>query len=114
MRTNALSVAACVAVIGGAALGLTGCGSRGGASTRFVDHNPLPLDTMTVPVPSIGTYGGRFVIGETNPPKTFNAMMANETSSTDITNRLFAGLAGYDNVEQRLVPELAKSWETAA
>ena len=45
---------------------------------------------------SVGRYGGRFVLGETNNPKTFNAMMANETSSTDITDRLFGFLVDFN------------------
>ena len=41
-------------------------------------------------------------------------MMANETSSTDITNQvLFIGLAGFDNATQEMTPVLAKSWEVA-
>ena len=47
-----------------------------------------------------GTYGGRYVLGETSGPKTFNAMMANETSSTDITGNMFVGLADFDNETQ--------------
>ncbi len=42
-------------------------------------------------------------------------MMANETSSTDITNRnLFTFLVDYDNGTQQFVPMLAKSWEVSA
>ncbi len=40
-------------------------------------------------------------------------MMANETSSTDITNQLFTALVDFDNVTQQFGPELAKSWEVA-
>src|SRR5216117_4435142 len=89
------------ALWGAVLLGAAGCGGSGGASTGFVDRNPLPADTMTYAVQSIGTYGGRFVIGETTGPKTFNGMMANETSSTDITDRLFVGLADFDNGVQQ-------------
>jgi peptide/nickel transport system substrate-binding protein len=97
------------------AFGLPGCGSRGGASTRFVDQHPLPVDTMTFAVQSIGNYGGRFVFGETSGPKTFNGLMANETSSTDITSgRLFMALTDYDNETQRDTPGLAKSWDVDA
>jgi peptide/nickel transport system substrate-binding protein len=92
----------------------SGCGgSAGRASVPYADPYPLPTDTMTVPVAEIGSYGGRFVIGQTNPPKTFNAIMANETSSSDLTQRLFATLAEYDNGDQSTYPELAKSWDTS-
>ncbi len=70
---------------------------------------------MVVEAPSIGKHGGRFVFAETNGPRTFNGMMANETSSTDITNRnLFSFLVDYDNGTQQFVPMIAKSWETSA
>ncbi len=102
------------ALIVGCASALSGCGSGGGAATRFVDTHPLPVDTLTFAVDSIGSYGGRFVIGETTPPKTFNGMIASETSSIDITSsRLFTGLTDFDNLEQRDTPGFAKSWEMA-
>jgi peptide/nickel transport system substrate-binding protein len=68
---------------------------------------------MTVATPEIGTYGGRFVIGQTTAPKTFNAIMSNETSSTDVTQRLFSTLAEFDNATQETYPTLAKSWEVS-
>ena len=50
----------------------------------------------------------------TNNPRTFNAMMANETSSTDITDHnLFTYLVHYDNAKQQQIPMIAKSWETS-
>src|SRR5262245_16843135 len=69
---------------------LSGCGGqRGEAAGNFKDPNPLPADTLTYAAPEIGNYGGRFVLGQTSSPKTFNAIMANETSSTDVTQLLF-------------------------
>jgi peptide/nickel transport system substrate-binding protein len=46
-------------------------------------------------------------------PKTFNPLMANETSSTDITDRIFSGLIDFDYDTQQFVPGIAKSWEVA-
>jgi peptide/nickel transport system substrate-binding protein len=66
---------------------------------------------MTYAASEIGTHGGRFVIGETSSPKTFNAMLANESSSTDVTQLLFCTLADFDNGDQRVTPYLAKSWD---
>jgi peptide/nickel transport system substrate-binding protein len=89
----------------------TGCGGRASqALSTYQDPHPLPADTMTVPVPELGSYGGRFVIGQTNPPKTFNGIMANETSSTDIIDRMFTTLVGFDHATEQLYPLLAKSW----
>jgi len=77
-------------------------------------QKPLPEEPRVRQTESIGTYGGRFILGETNGPKTFNAIMANETSSTDLTQILFTGLADFDNGTQQDMPALAKSWEKSA
>jgi peptide/nickel transport system substrate-binding protein len=108
---TAPSLLAAVAILAAAA---AGCGSGAGhARVPHDDPHPLPQDTLTVRTTEIGSYGGRFVIGQTAEPKTFNAIMANETSSTDITNLLFTTLSDYDNMTQLEVPALAKSWETS-
>jgi peptide/nickel transport system substrate-binding protein len=92
-------------------LGVTaaGCGgARVGAGTTYEDPHPLPADTMTYQTAEIGTHGGRFVLGQTSSPKTFNAIMANETSSTDVTQLLFCTLWDFDNGTQQETPYLAK------
>ncbi len=92
-----------------------GCRRRAAETAEYSDPHPLPEDPMVVEAPTIGKHGGRFVFAETGNPRTFNGMMANETSSTDITTRnLFTTLVDYDNGRQQFVPMLAKSWETAA
>ena len=62
------------------------CRRRAAEVTEYNDPHPLPEDALVVDAPSIGKHGGRFVFAETGNPRTFNAMMANETSSTDITD----------------------------
>src|SRR6266850_4889362 len=96
-------------------VGLAGCGgSAGTAASSYRDTHPLPLDTMTVAVAEAGTYGGRFVMAQTNSPRTFNAIMANETSSTDLTDgRLFVGLTDFNRATQVNYPMLAKSWDVS-
>ena len=64
-------------------------------------------------MPAVGRHGGRFVLSETNNPRTFNAMMATETSTTDVTDQLFGFLVDFDNGTQQYGPRLAKSWEVA-
>jgi peptide/nickel transport system substrate-binding protein len=93
----------------------TACRRRAAETAEYNDPHPLPEDAMIVEAPMVGKHGGRFVIAETGNPRTFNGMMANETSSTDITVRnLYATLIDYNNATQKLVPMLAKSWEVAA
>lgn len=88
---------------------LAGCG---GTATRekWVDRLPLPADPWTMPMAEPGVHGGRFVVGATTSPKTFNPIMANETSSTEITQRLFTALTDIDYTTQEDIPQLAKSW----
>ncbi|HEY3216648.1 MAG TPA: ABC transporter substrate-binding protein [Candidatus Eisenbacteria bacterium] len=103
-------------VIGlGLALIVGGCGGKAGhAGAGYVDTIPLPRDTLTVDMPDIGAYGGRFRIVTSQSPKTFNGIMATENSSLDILEgRLFAGLTEYDRATQTNYPRLAKSWEVS-
>ena len=90
-----------------------GCGQIGQGKTAFHDPNPLPPDTLTVPTAEVGTYGGRFVMAQTSSPKTFNGLMANESSSTDVTQQMFASMANFDNGTQQDIPGIAKSWEVS-
>lgn len=78
------------------------------------DVFPVPIDTLHVRMPEVGTRGGRFVVAQTNAPRTFNAMMASDGPTLLVTNRLFDGLVGFDNVTQQQLPSLAKSWEKSA
>jgi len=78
------------------------------------EPKPLPEEPRVDRTPEIGTYGGRFVLGQTTGPKTFNAMMAGETSSTDVTRLLFTALIDFDNETQEEVPALAKTWDVAS
>ena len=101
-----------LALLAGLALVAAGCGgTKGEAASSYKDPHSLPQDTMTVRTAEIGTYGGRFVIGQTSSPKTFNGIMANETSSTDVTQLLYCTLAEFDNATQETFPYLARSFE---
>ncbi len=99
-------------VLAAAAL-LAGCGGKAGhATATYADPHPVPVDARTEELPEVGTHGGRFVLAQTTSPRTFNPVMANETSSTDVTDgRLFTSLVDFDNATERLEPGLAKSWE---
>lgn len=91
---------------------LAGCGGGGGGGrSAWVDPHPLPQDTMRTPMREVGVHGGRFVMGSTNSPKTFNALMANETSTTDVVRFLFIALTDIDYKTMEPRPMLAKSWD---
>src|SRR4029079_10324257 len=80
------------------------------ADAGYHDSHPLPAEPMVFQLKTIGRYGGRVVFGETSNPKTFNEMMANEQSSSDITLRLYCALTDFDNKTQEITPGLAKTW----
>jgi peptide/nickel transport system substrate-binding protein len=87
-----------------------GCGGGQRSETAYVDHEPLPADTMTVKMDELGRHGGRFVVGATSSAKTFNPIMANETSSNDLVSQLYVALVDIDYLTQEDIPVLAKSW----
>ena len=61
-----------------------------------------------------GRHGGRFVVTNIAPPKTFNPVVAKETSTTDITGRMFLGAVRRNQLTLEWEPELAESWEISA
>lgn len=73
-----------------------------------------PPDPLVETAREVGRYGGRFVIGQTAGPRTFNPLVANEQNSNDICDRLFVSLTTYDNALQRDVPCIARSWTFSA
>src|SRR6185436_10500381 len=79
----------------------TGCGGKAGqASSAWVDHLPLPPDTLTVDMDEVGRHGGRFILAQTNTPRTFNSVMGNEQPTFDVTDgRLYASLVEFNNAK---------------
>jgi peptide/nickel transport system substrate-binding protein len=58
-----------------------------------------------------GNPGGRFVRAALGDPKTFNPVVASETSTTEITELLFDTIARRDTLTLDWAPKLAESWE---
>jgi peptide/nickel transport system substrate-binding protein len=108
MRINRTGLAGLALI---AASVLAACGGGGGERAEAErPQMPMPAEPAKVQVKSVGAYGGRFVIGQTVAPKTFNPLMANETSSTDVTQQLFTALTNFDNGTQEIYPALARTW----
>jgi peptide/nickel transport system substrate-binding protein len=96
------------------ALAVSGACRRTANDSRiYKDAIAPPEEPLIRQLPAAGRYGGRFVLGETNNPRTFNGMMATETSSRDITDLLFGFLVGFNLATQQYEPALAKSWEVS-
>ncbi|MDK3157131.1 ABC transporter substrate-binding protein [Kamptonema cortianum] len=77
-----------------------------------MDQYPLPEDVEIV-TSQPGRHGGIYLTATFSDPKTFNPVMAEESSSTAIAGFLFAGLTDYNPKTQQAEPALAKSWEVA-
>jgi len=62
-------------------------------------------------IPKIGKYGGSLVLSSINDPKSFNPIVAKETSTTEITSYFFEGLTRTNGITTEVEPNLAESWE---
>ena len=55
-------------------------------------------------------YGGRLVLSSVSDPKSFNPVLAKETSTTNIVNYVFDGLTTTSGVTLEVEPALASAW----
>ncbi len=62
---------------------------------------------------SIDKYGGQIVLSTSSDPKSFNAILAKETSTTLVTNMIFEGLTTTNAVTAQVEPHLAETWEVS-
>ncbi len=53
------------------------------------------------------------MIYTSSDPKTFNDIVAQETSSSAVTSLIFEGLTSSDPLTLKVIPHLARSWETS-
>lgn len=100
-------------ILGAAILTLSGCGKKSGTEAVSSENSaasyPLP-DPPVVVNCHPGVRGGRFVITEIGEPKSFNYLMANESSTMDIGRFMFWNLLNFDVPTQTVKPGLADSW----
>lgn len=75
-------------------------------------HYPLPAD-VDISASEPGRYGGLFVRSDAQEPKTFNPLVAEDAYSSQAIELLLSALTRYDPIQDRVVPELVKSWELA-
>lgn len=60
--------------------------------------------------PAIGKPGNMRIISSVSLPKTFNAYLASETSSTDVIGQMYLGMVTTNAVTKQIEPQLAESW----
>jgi len=58
-------------------------------------------------------YGGHLVLATTSDPKSFNDIIAKETSTSTVTSLLFEGLTTTNALTTQVEPHLAQSWEVS-
>jgi len=63
--------------------------------------------------PQPGKVGGALNLATIADPKSFNAIMAKETSTTEITNLIFEGLTRVNGISGKVEPNLAERWEVS-
>ncbi|MFC1594645.1 ABC transporter substrate-binding protein [Candidatus Omnitrophota bacterium] len=68
----------------------------------------------SLPAQESGTYGGQLILSTTSDPRSFNPIVAKETSTTAITGLIFEGLTTSNGITLEVEPHLAKSWEVDA
>ena len=77
----------------------------------FLTLNFLPLAHGQMS-PS-GKHGGQLVLSTTSDPKSFNDVIAKETSTTLVTGHIFEGLTTTNAFTTKVEPHLAKRWEVS-
>jgi len=63
--------------------------------------------------PTLGRVGGTLCLATIADPRSFNAIMAKETSTTTITNHIFEGLTRVNGISGEVEPHLAERWEVS-
>ena len=58
-------------------------------------------------------YGGQLILATTSDPKSFNEILANESSTSLVTGYIFEGLTTVNAHTLRVEPLLAESWEVS-
>ncbi len=94
----------------GTVLALAGCGRH--ETPKPAAPHPLPASPRTTKSEP-GLRGGRFIIGTSASPKTFNPLFAFDTASDNVIRLLFAPLVHLDWATQEPGPALAESWSVA-
>lgn len=103
-------------------LGLIVCAWQAGCRQSGQSRRDLQVNRTTIPRPRVitrvlpappGSHGGTLRYATFGEPKSFNPIMANETSSNDIINRMFPSLLVLNHKTLKMEGDLAESWEEA-
>jgi len=70
----------------------------------------IPRPQVAQETPEPGRYGGALIVSQLGDPRTFNPIVAQETSSTDVLRPIFEGLLEQNYISGELEPALADAW----
>ncbi|MGH7952800.1 MAG: ABC transporter substrate-binding protein [Limisphaerales bacterium] len=98
-----------VSILAAAIFCFCGCRKNSTAPEKSAASYPLPDPPVVVDCQP-GIRGGKFIIAEMGEPKTFNYLMANDSSSIDIGRFMFWCLLNFDVPTQTVKPGLADFW----
>jgi len=115
-RTAALAAGVLIAAA-------VGCGREEGAagdgskpSPSSVEEGPVHIYTpgeAALYRPRPGRVGGTLRMATIADPKSFNPIMAKETSTTTITGHIFEGLTRVNGISGKVEPHLAERWDVS-
>ena len=83
------------------------------AQTAPLKLPDIPNPKVAVEAPEIGKFGGTYIVSSISDPRTFNPVVAQETSSTSVTGAIFEGLVEQNYLTGEIEPALAESWTTS-
>lgn len=61
-----------------------------------------------------GKYGGEIILSAASDPRSFNPILAKETSTTAVTGLIFEGLTRTSGITLKVEPNLAEKWQVSA
>ncbi|HEX9780365.1 MAG TPA: ABC transporter substrate-binding protein [bacterium] len=91
------------------AAALAGCGGH----PRAPEPPQAPADAPESSGTSEPRVGGTITLSATADPKSFNPIVAMETSTTAVTGLIFEGLTRTNGITTEVEPALAESWEVS-
>lgn len=92
------------------AVGVLLVGSGALAAQQRLSLPGIPNPGVAAYAPEIGKAGGTYVVSSISDPRTFNAIVAQDTASTAVSDVVNEGLVDQDYITGEMQPALAESW----
>ena len=112
LTTHCLLPTACCLLLTATALG-SGPANSGTAPASKTNHRGDMAEELLVSSGQVGRYGGRLVVTQRSEPKTLNPIVAVDSASREVIQRMTADLIHINRESQHTEPALAKSWKVS-